>query len=492
MSVASDPRSRGKSGRRAHCAWTIITLVLSAAALPGGAAVAAQVTAIVGATVIHPELEGAAVVAPDSTILISGNRITAVGPAAQTRAPRGAVVIDAHGKWVIPGLVDSHVHFFQSGDLYTRPDVVDLNFLVPYAEEVRRNQARLADTFRVYLASGVTSAADVGGPFWNFDVREAARASRAAPRVAATGPLISMVARPQLDLGDPPIIRIESPEAARQLVARELSRKPDYIKVWYIHRPGDDLATQEAIVRATADAAHAAGLRLAVHATELLVAKSALRAGADYLVHSVQDEPVDEEFIALARACHILYCPTLFVPLGYVYALSGLWQPTEAEQRLADPDVLARLHLPEGTAIEHLPERMAKLLKEHREPALPAVAMQNLLTVWNAGITVVMGTDAGNIGTVHGPSVFREMDLMQRSGLTALQVLKSATVNGALTVAVPDLGSVAPGKLADLVVLDADPLADLANVSRASYVLRDGRAFRPTELLKPLRTPAAP
>jgi imidazolonepropionase-like amidohydrolase len=490
--LAADRDNLGESGRRGHLAWAIITLVLSAVALPGGAAVAAKVTAIVGATVLHPELEGTAVVAPDSTIVIKGNRIIAVGPAAHTRVPSGAAVIDAHGKWVISGLIDSHVHFFQSGDLYTRPDIVDLNSLVPYGEEVRRNRARLPQTFKVYLASGVTSAADVGGPFWNFEVREAARASLTAPRVATTGPLISMVARPQLDLGDPPIIRIESADAARELVARELPRKPDYIKVWFIHRAGDDLASQEAIVRATGDAAHAVGLRLAVHATELVVAKSALRAGADYLVHSVQDAPVDDEFIALARARHILYCPTLFVPLGYAYALAGLWQPTEAEKRLADPEILARLHLPEGTATEKLPERMVKLMNQHREPALPEVAMQNLLTVWNAGITVVMGTDAGNIGTVHGPSVFREMELMQRSGLTPLQVLKSATINGALTVALPDLGSVAPGKLADLVVLDADPLADLANLSRASYVLRDGRVFRPAELLQSVRAATAP
>jgi len=445
--MAADADGGWPQGRGLRTRVIITLLLVSAFAAPWAARAEQKNTAIVGATVLHPELEGAGVVAPDNTILIEGNRIIAVGAAAHTRVPRGATVIDAHGKWVIPGLIDSHVHFFQSGDLYTRPDVVDLGALVPYAAEVQRNRARLPQTFKVYLASGVTSAADVGGPFWNFEVREA---------------------------------------------ARELSRKPDYIKVWYIHRAGDDLAAQEAIVRATGDAAHAAGLRLAVHATELLVAKSALRAGADYLVHSVQDEPVDDEFIGLARARHILYCPTLFVPLGYVYALSGLWQPTEAERRLADPDVLSRLHLPEGTAIEHLPERMAKLLREHREPALPAVAMQNLLTVWNAGITVVLGTDAGNIGTVHGPSVFREMDLMQRSGLTALQVLKSATVNGALTVAVPDVGSVAPGKLADLVVLDADPLADLANLSRVSYVLRDGRVFRPAELLQSVRAAAAP
>ena len=473
--------------------WAIrVVASLCASMALCSAAAAAAVTAIVGATVLHPELEDAAVVEPDTTILVTGNRITAVGMASHTKVPRGATIIDAHGKWVIPGLIDSHVHFFQSGDLYTRPDVVDLGAWVPYAAEVRRNQARLPQTFRVWLASGVTSVADVGGPFWNFEVRDAARASSAAPRVATTGPLISMVARPQLDLGDPPIIRVESAEAARALVARELPHRPDYIKVWYIHRPGDDLATQEEIVRATGDAAHAAGLRLAVHATELAVAKSALRAGADYLVHSVQDTPVDEEFIGLARSRHILYCPTLFVTLGYAYALSGLWQPTEAEQRLADPEVLARLHLPEATATERLPERMAKLVSEHREPALPAVAMQNLLSVWNAGITVVMGTDAGNIGTVHGPALFREMDLMQHSGLTTLQVLRSATVNGARTLGVTDLGSIAPGKLADLVVLDADPLADVANLSRASYVLRDGRALRPAELMQQVRATTTP
>src|SRR5579864_6898857 len=211
-------------------------------------------------------------------------------------------------------------------------------------------------------------------------MRDAARASSAAPRVVATGPLISMVARPQLDLGDRPIINIGSPDEARELVGRELERKPDYIKVWYIHLPGDDLDAQEAIVRATADAAHAAGLRLAVHATELMVAKSALRAGADYLVHSVQDAPIDEEFIAMARARRILYCPTLFVTLGYFYALSGTWHPTATEQRLADPQVLAGLQI-DQIPTDRLPERVVKLMSEHREVPVPTIAMQNLMKV---------------------------------------------------------------------------------------------------------------
>ena len=461
-------------------------LMVLAAALWGAAAAVSEAgpraTVIVGATVVHPELDGAAASSSDSTVIIAGNRIKAVGPAATTRVPRGARVIDGHGKWVIPGLIDSHVHFFQSANLYTRPDAADFGAWRPYASEVQRNQARLPQTFRVWLASGVTSVADVGGPFWNFQVRDAARNSAAAPRVAVTGPLISMVEDPKLDLGDPPIVRISSAEEARQLVARELERKPDYIKVWFIHRPDDDLPAQEAIVRATAEAAHAAGLRLAVHATELLAAKSALHAGADYLVHSVEDEPVDEEFLALARERHILYCPTLFVRMGYFYALSGTWQATEAERRLADPQVLAGLRLDEVPR-DKLPERVAKLVSEHREVAPPTVAMQNLLKVWNAGITVVMGTDAGNIGTLHGPGVFREMELMQRAGLTPLQVLRSATVNGAATMALSDLGSVAAGKLADLAVLDADPLADVANLSHASLVFKDGHEFIPAELM---------
>ena len=371
------------------------------------------------------------------------------------------------------------MHFFQSGNLYTRPDVADFNAWMPYAREVDRNKSRLAATFKVWIASGVTGVVDVGGPFWNFDVRDAATRTAAAPRVAVAGPLVSMIARPQLDLGDPPIIKAGSIEEARQLVQRELARKPDYIKVWFINQPGDDLAAQEAIVRAAGDAAHAAHVPLAVHATELAVAKAALRAGADYLVHSVEDLPVDEEFIGLARKNQVLYCPTLFVIEGYDYALSGTWQPTPAERRLADPQILAAMSDLQRIPADKLPSRVAKLIREARPVEPPAVAMHNLRSVWDAGITVVMGTDAGNIGTLHGPSVFREMALMNAAGLTPLQVLRSATVNGARAMHLDgNVGTIAPGRYADLVLLDADPLADVGNVSRVNRVIRNGDGVR--------------
>jgi imidazolonepropionase-like amidohydrolase len=446
------------------------------------------IIAIVGATIVHPERAAAQAVLQDGTLIISGKRIQAVGPSATTPVPKNATVIDGRGKWVIPGLIDSHVHFFQSGNLYTRPDVADFNAWMPYAREVERNKARLPATFKVWLASGVTSVVDVGGPFWNFDVRDAAAKTAAAPRVAVAGPLISMIDRPQLDLGDPPIIKITSAEAARALVQRELARKPDYIKVWFIHQPGDDLAAQEAIVKATADTAHAAGVKLAVHATELVVAKAALRAGADFLVHSVEDEPVDEEFLALAKKNRILYCPTLFVYQGYGYALSGTWKATPAERRLADPQIVAALGDLPRIPKDKIPERVAKRMAEAKPVLPPVTAMANLRTVWDAGITVVMGTDAGNIGTLHGPSVFREMALMQLARLTPLQVLRSATMNGArATGKEAELGTIQPGKLADLVILDGDPLAGVDNLSRVWRVIKDGQVYDPDELIQSIR-----
>ena len=452
--------------------------------LPAAAGAASSAIAIVGATVVHP---GRNAVEADQTVIVRGDRIEAVGPSAKIKVPKGAAVVDGRGKWVIPGLIDSHVHFFQSANPYTRPDAVDLTKWVPYAEEVARNKARLPATFKVWLACGVTSVADVGGPMWNFEAREAARKSPAAPRVVAAGPLISMVDRPQLDLGDPPIIKITTPEAAKALVARELARKPDFIKVWFIHRPEDDLAAQEAIVKATGDAAHAAGLRLAVHATELESAKASLRAGADLLVHSVFDKPVDEEFLALAKRNRALYTPTLFVGMGYTLVFSGAWKPTEAEQRLADPQILRSLRDISKIPPDELRERAARLLAAGPVPRKPVVAMASLRKVWDVGITVVMGTDAGNVGTVHGPSVFREMELMAEAGLTPMEVLRSATVNGAKTIGLRNLGSIAVGAPADLVVLDADPLADVGNLSKVHRVIKSGTMFDPVELIASIR-----
>jgi len=463
-----------------------LAATLACAAAGALFATGVSVTAIVGATVVHPERDAPGASAQE-TVVVAGDRIVAVGPAASTPIPEGATVIDAKGKWLIPGLIDSHVHFFQSANLYTRPDGADFGKYMPYAKEVERNKARLPATFKVWLASGVTSVVDIGGPMWNFDMRDAARASAAAPRVAVAGPLVSSVDRVKLDLGDPPIIKASTPEEAIALVKRELARKPDYIKVWFVFTKAEDLPQQEVVVKAAGDTAHAAGVPLAVHATELATAKAAMRAGADYLVHSVEDEPIDDEFLRLAKKNHIIYCPTLFVINGYQYALSGTWKPTEAEKRLGDPQILATMGDLQKMPADAIPEGIRKLMANPPHPEPGKVSLDNLKRVWDEGIPVAMGTDAGNIGTLHGPSVFREMDYMTRAGLTPLQVLRSATTNGAKAMRMErDIGAIEKGRYADLVILDADPLASVENLSHASLVMKGGKVFTPEGLMKSL------
>jgi imidazolonepropionase-like amidohydrolase len=283
-------------------------------------------------------------------------------------------------------------------------------------------------------------------------------------------------------LGDPPIIRVRSPDEARALARRELASHPNFVKFWFVREPGDDLAAKEAIVRAAADETHAAGVRFAVHATELETAKAALRAGADILVHSVFDAPVDVEFLELAKKHHAIYIPTLAVRMGYQFAFSGQWQATAEELARGDPQVLAQLVLADVPK-SAWPERVRKAV-EAKQPVEPStVALANLMAVQAAGIPIATGTDAGNIGTLHGPGFFREVALMTKAGMSPLDILRASTVEGARVLGKEaELGDVAPGKAADLVVLAADPLAASANLARTVYVIRRGRVYQPGEL----------
>ncbi|WP_049780651.1 amidohydrolase family protein [Nitrosococcus halophilus] len=182
---------------------------------------------------------------PDGTVLVAGERITAVGPSSEIDLPKDTQVIDARGKWIIPGLIDAHVHFFQSGGLYTRPDIIDLRAERPYSQEMAWIRERLPQTLARYLASGVTSVVDMGGPLWTFEVRQWAQESLLAPRVAVAGPLLSGYKPAVFDLDDPPLIKVHSPQQARAAVRRLLPHQPDLIKLWLVQRPSQSLMAKE-------------------------------------------------------------------------------------------------------------------------------------------------------------------------------------------------------------------------------------------------------
>lgn len=464
------PRDAGPLGLAA------VAIAISAWAAGGQEAAVSPATgfAIVGATL----LDGTG--GPpraDTIVVVEGERIKAVGTRAQVPLAKGLRIVDGRGRWVMPGLVDAHVHFFQSGGVYTRPDVIDLRSHRSYAQEIARVKERLPATFARYLLCGITSVADAGGPMWNFDVRDQAARTVLAPRVAVAGPLVSTVARPQLDLGDPPIVKVDSPAEARALVSREAARRPDFTKIWFIQRPGDDAARGRALLDAVVDESRRHRLRVAVHATELAGARAAVDAGAAILVHSVFDQPVDEAFVAAVREKGVVYVPTLFVTRGYDLVLSGRFEATAAERRLGDPEVLVTFE-----ELKTLPEFKPQPRPQAEERL--AVAAANLRRLAAAGARIAAGTDAGNIGTLHGPSLYRELRLMVDAGMTPAQVLSAATQGGARVMGREDLGTVAPGMMADLLVLDGDPTADLGALESPREVVKGGRILSRDELLR--------
>jgi Amidohydrolase family len=207
------------------------------------------------------------------------------------------------------------------------------------------------------------------------------------------------------------------------------------------------------------------------------------------LVHSVADELVDEEFLQLASKRPIIYEPTLYAERGYYEVFSRNWAPTEAEKRLGDPQILERMQDLDKLSELDVPESIRRIFAMKGVDSSPErlehwrIAERNLIRVWESGIVVTVGTDAGNIGTIHGPSIFREMTLMVHAGLTPAQVLRCATTNGAVALGLAkEVGRVARGYYADLVILNSDPLENVENASDVSHVIRNGVVFTAEEL----------
>jgi imidazolonepropionase-like amidohydrolase len=379
------------------------------------------------------------------------------------------------GRWIMPGLIDAHVHFSQTGWVDGRPDALDRRADHPFERVHAGLEARPERFLRSYVCSGVTSVFDVGGFAWTWALRRRAETDLESPRVAAAGPLLSTVGRAILDLPDArQIMNVADDSAAIYAVRAHVARGTDAIKIWYIMGRTSDTAALQRRVRLIGAEARRLNTRLIVHATSLWTATDALEAGANMLVHSVEDRPVDENFLRLARQNRVVYTPTLTVYDGYRQVRERRFEPhypldcvdsaTVAHARATDT-------IPGGSAAAASGERLR-------------MTMANLAAIHRAGITVAMGTDAGNPLTLHGPSVYREMETMEQAGLSIMDVLRASTLGGAIAMGRErDLGTIEAGKLADLLVLDSDPTQALRNVRDIRYVMRGGSLTIP-ELLR--------
>lgn len=419
------------------------------------------------------------------TIIIKDGLIKEIEENEVTILPN-TTIIDASGKYIMPGLVDAHIHFFQSGGLYTRPDAIDLRKYVPYEEEVAWLKKEAGTIAKRYLQAGITTLVDVGGPMHNYNIRNELNADSLAPSIYLTGPLVSTYQPEAFKIDDPPIIKVNDTTEAKALVKRQLPFFPDFIKIWYIARTPQDALDTYPVIEATIKEAKKNGLRVAVHATQLYTAKLAVKAGADLLVHSV-DASIDKEFVSLLKAKGTVYCPTLIVSANYSKVFTQQYKPTAEDYRYSPPRPLGSL-----MDIRHLPEPALK--KEYldladsfagRNKKGAAIMAGNLMILIKAGIPIATGTDAGNIGTLHVSSYFEELRQMYKAGMTNAQILQSSTINGAKAVGKSDeFGSIAVGKRADLLVLNKNPLTDIENIKALDIIINKG-----TLLELPLVTP---
>ena len=429
--------------------------------------------ALVGATVFDgnggPPIE-------DAVVILRAGRIEAFGTRGDTPVPDGMDVIDLTGRFLTPGLVDTHVHYSQTGWADGRPDASDQRADYPYAAAMTANRRNPGIYHRAFVRSGVTAVFDVGGYPWTRDIGSETERSSDAPHVVAAGPLLATMRPEALRLPDQDqLLLMETEEGVRAMVRSHKQQGSEAIKVWFINRR-DVFDENAQLVRAAGDEAQKQGLPLIVHATELATAQVAVEAGARLLVHSVEDRPVSKAFLAAAKAAGTYYCPTLTVRRGY----------TQLYLRKLDDEVRGQLkHVSESIrtrilATEELEpdRRFPNGAREGLERGLATrfeVMAENIRRVREAGIPVVMGTDAGNPLTLHGPSVFPEMEAMARAGMLPLEVLTASTRDAAQAMGRgDDLGLIEAGRIADILVLAKDPSKDIHHMRSLTHIMRAG------------------
>ena len=278
----------------------------------------AEVRAYTGATLIDGT--GRPPVA-DATVLVEEGRIVAAGSGVDV--PGGARVIEVTGKWIVPGLIDAHIHFMTSGRMYTRPAFFDLTDKVPYEEEVAWIKAHIPDTLRAFMCSGVTGVLSLGGPSLEYNTRELAATMDDAPTVFIGHGVIAHAPRfvaermiPPWDgeLTLKPVVSVEEGVAE---VREAVARGADLVKTAVDNRGSTFLAAAmwwwgwRELEGAIIEEAARHGLMVTTHAHALDYARGVVELGVASLQHIPADQPVDEAFVELARDRGVIVVPTL-------------------------------------------------------------------------------------------------------------------------------------------------------------------------------------
>jgi imidazolonepropionase-like amidohydrolase len=417
---------------------------------------------VVDVTVFDPDVPA---LVPHRDVLVRGPRIEAVrthGGALPAELP----TVQGVGLTLIPGLVDAHTHTGATGD-------------PPGSLSLPDTQYNLS----AWLAAGVTTVFDMGGR--TSHTRKLAGRSEAgsisAPRVYTATPPITVPGAHPLVLGDAllpwpidllvgrMIPVVEHADEAAEVVARELESGPDWVKVVCDELPPGTNEMGEDVLVALVNAAHAEGKKVAVHVGDEDNALAAVRAGADLLAHGIWRGEVSADGAAeIARSGTPMVATLAGFELTKDIA-AGRWAPTQLDRRLVDPDRYGPLIGEKGKALGQVPALGAFAAAIHEDMAA------NILQLHQAGVVILVGSDAPLPGIYAGSGLHRELAALTRAGIPSLEVLAGATSRPADWVGTRNWGRVIPGGVADLVLVRGDVSTDLTSLAEPVHIWRAGR-----------------
>ena len=419
----------------------------------------------------------------DSIVLLEGNRVKTVGPKASVAIPPDSQLVDCVGKTVLPGLIDSHVHVGTSGGGLADPDEF--------------KPATLAANLKSFLAFGVTSIMDMGGnPHLGKLAADLSSGLLLGPRlfgarygITAPGshPMGLLRELRALDKIGSHFAEVDTPEAARALVRKVAAEKPAGLKIYHSRTefPGTmclDCNREKLkpdVLAALVDEGHAQGLRVFAHIAWPSEAREVIEAGVDVLSHPITHAESGVEPVLAIMAERGARIQSTLTRIEAYFGLKaqpllrdllrGKVSDTVLNSYSLQNSVIRARHLTPGVT-----EDARRILE---------ISMSNLRRANRMGVEIVMGTDSGGPGGLHGAGVPREMELLNDCGLTPMQVIVAATSGAARVIGqIEQLGSLEAGKLADVIVVDGDPLRDINQIKRLVIVIKDGNLIDPNAL----------
>lgn len=378
---------------------------------------------------------------------------------------RGARVLNLAGKTVMPGIVNGHGHLGLTEGATNSP-----------ADYTAANIERQLKQYERY---GITTMISLG---LNKDLLYQLRAEQEKGNLQ--GATILTAGRgigvpggvPGVKVGPDQVYRPATPDEARQAIREMASHSPNLIKIWVDDNLHKSPPPSPVVYGAAIDEAHKLKLRVAAHVYYLADAKRLLQDGIDILAHSIRDREIDADTVSLIKEKKVYYVPTLQLEEAFfIFAENPAWMSTPFFENAINP----QLH--------QLLSSDAYKQKIQQDPATAIhrsalqTAMVNLKKSHDAGILIAFGTDSGaNPFRIQGWAEHRELQLMVAAGLTPIQAIHCATEVTAEMLQIGErTGTVQPGKQADLIVLNADPSADIANTEKIAMVFHNGREVQP-------------